>query len=231
LLGGGGSVSSTTGVAGAIVATVGAVAGAAVGAVADTLSVTRGAGGVEVAETGTLSAATTVSVTTTVSALATATSFAVAAGNVIVPTGDGKRLTSVTLASVVVGVGASPGADDPSGARALWVAVKPACGATGAVEGGSVAAWAVDSARSAAPKAAVIPRIAVAERPVERIRADRATWRSRVVRGAGCSVVVIVVLVFMVFALFVFVVLAAIVVMVVVVVVRWARRVQVATGG
>lgn len=81
-------------------------------------------------------------------------------GSVMVPSGDGNWLIGALVC----------GATAPSGASAEGVL---------AIPGFVVGVWsvAVDCVRSAAPNAAVMPRIAVAESPVERMRAERATCR------------------------------------------------------
>ena len=84
-------------------------------------------------------------------------------GKTMVPSGDGNWLTAV-VGIVVVAVGA----EAPRGARAAGALAIPEV----VVAVGSSAA---DCARSAAPKAAVMPNMAVVDRPVERMRADRAT--------------------------------------------------------
>ena len=209
-------MSSTTGSAGAM--------GASVDGVVDgRVSTTVVPAADSATGTGAVSARTTGAGVSTFAVVATA--FALPVGSVIVPTGDGNWLTTELPAGAVVAAGIETDADEPSGARA-------ACGALlvgdGVVGVGSVAEF----ARSAAPNAAVMPRIAVAERPVDKMRAERATWRSRWGRAPGRSVVVIVVLAFVVFVPafpFAFVVFVLVVALVVIVVMRRARWGEIAT--
>lgn len=86
-------------------------------------------------------------------------------GSVMVPSVDGKPRVDALFC----------GAAAPSGASAEGGLGMPGF----EVETGSAVE---DCARSAAPKAAVIPRIVAAERPVERMRAERATCRWRLGR-------------------------------------------------
>ena len=83
-------------------------------------------------------------------------------GSVTVPSGDGNCATGVE--STKPGSTAAAAAD--------------VAGVAGSGPDGS-ASWLPESIHSATPNAAVIPRIAVAEIPVERILADLATWRCR----------------------------------------------------
>lgn len=214
-------MSSTAGSAGAIGATVAGTVAATVvcgaSATGTAAAAATGAMAVSGVTTGTVgSTASAVTIAPCAGASATPAGLAAPVGNVIVPTGEGSWLTT----GVETGAdGVTPPADDaPSGARAIGVVVTPTAGVVGV---GSAA----ELARSAAPKAAVMPRIAVAESPVERMRAERATWRSRGTRAPGRSVVVIVVLTF-VFT-FVFAIVFALVVIVIVIVMRWARRIEI----
>lgn len=223
LLGAGGSVNSTGGSAGAIGATVAGVVGAGAAVVSAgvvtaaevSLGVVR-AGSVTLGDTFTGAAAGTVTTGIAASAVDAARSgVGLPVGSVIVPSGDGNSLIGV-LARLGV---------TPSGASAegvLAIPVSPA-GATSLL---------IDWARSAAPNAAVMPRIAVAERPVDKMRAERATWRSRFGRRVGSSVVIVVVsFTFLFFVVVIVLALLALLVVVVIVVMATRRRgSQVAAG-
>lgn len=100
----------------------------------------------------------------------------------------------------VVWAGAVPMVPSGDRAEGVFAALGVGCGGAGFWDACSF---------SAAPNAAVMPRIAVAEMPVDRMRAERATWRGRfgTLLSLGSVVVIVVVpLAFVVLAVFIVVV-------------------------